>query len=142
MKAARGPPLLFLHGNGENRSCFSAQIPKFSKYFRCISIESRGHGSSTRGTQPLSLSLFADDTVAVLDALAIPPALMFSAFRTEAMSPFILRLKLRSASYLSFYRAQIMTPLGIVPKDLAFLKGTRSILKLKSLFSAERQKTS
>jgi pimeloyl-ACP methyl ester carboxylesterase len=61
-----------LHGNGESKSCFSKQLPVFSELFRCVVIESRGHGSSTHGSEKLSLSLMADDVFAVMDELQIP----------------------------------------------------------------------
>ncbi len=131
----KGSPLVLLHGNGENRSCFDAQLPEFSKYYRCIVIESRGHGKSTRGAEPLSLSLFAEDTVAVLDALAIPRAHILG-FSDGGNVALYLALKAPERILSLVLSGANSDPSGIVPKDLAFIKGNRSILKLRSLFSS------
>ena len=65
------PALLFLHGNGENLSIFNAQIDYFAPYYRTITMDTRGHGQSTRGRAPLHFYTFADDLIAVLNALHI-----------------------------------------------------------------------
>lgn len=56
-----GFPLIFLHGNGENHEYFKAQIDYFSKYYKVIAIDTRGHGNSPRGTAPFTISQFAED---------------------------------------------------------------------------------
>lgn len=56
-----GKPIVFLHGNGEDHTYFSAQIEYFSRGYRVIAIDSRGHGKSPRGEGGLSLNRFADD---------------------------------------------------------------------------------
>ena len=62
-----GEPLIFLHGNGDDRSYFSGQIPYFSESFHVIAPDTRGHGKTPRGTAPFTLSQFADDLLAFLD---------------------------------------------------------------------------
>ncbi|HHU21928.1 MAG TPA: alpha/beta fold hydrolase [Clostridiales bacterium] len=69
-----GPPLVMLHGNGEDMSVFSAQVPEFSREFMVISIDSRGHGKSTAGGGKLSLYDMARDVVAVMDDAKIKKA--------------------------------------------------------------------
>ena len=66
--------ILFLHGNGEDLSIFEAQIEYFSPQYRTVTIDTRGHGQSTRGTAPLHFYTFANDLIAVLDALSIDKA--------------------------------------------------------------------
>lgn len=56
-----GEPLILLHGNGEDGTYFKNQIEYFSKSYRVIAIDTRGHGKSPRGTAPFNLSQFADD---------------------------------------------------------------------------------
>lgn len=56
-----GNALILLHGNGEDGSYFSAQIDRFSKFYRVIAVDTRGHGKSPRGTAPFTLDQFADD---------------------------------------------------------------------------------
>lgn len=68
------PVLVFLHGNGENLHIFDAQVRYFSRYYRTIAVDTRGHGQSTRGTAPLDFHTFAADLIAVFDALQIDKA--------------------------------------------------------------------
>lgn len=69
-----GQPLLLLHGNGEESGYFSAQIDAFAKRFRVITVDTRGHGRSPRGTAPFTLAQFADDLLALLNHLSIAKA--------------------------------------------------------------------
>ena len=52
-----GKPLILLHGNGESGEYFVNQIDYFSKQYRVIAVDTRGHGQSPRG-DPHFLQLF------------------------------------------------------------------------------------
>lgn len=54
-------PLVLLHGNGESHEYFEHQIAYFSRQYRVIAVDTRGHGRSPRGTAPFSISQFAED---------------------------------------------------------------------------------
>lgn len=56
-----GPPLLLLHGNGENSDYFCHQIDYFQETFHVYAPDTRGHGKSPRGTAPFTLEQFALD---------------------------------------------------------------------------------
>lgn len=56
-----GKPLILLHGNGENYSYFEHQIDEYAQTFRVIAVDTRGHGSSPRGSAPFTIAQFADD---------------------------------------------------------------------------------
>lgn len=56
-----GEPLILLHGNGENSGYFVHQIEYFSKKYRVIAIDTRGHGMSPRGNAPFTIRQFAED---------------------------------------------------------------------------------
>lgn len=56
-----GTPLILLHGNGENLDYFTAQTEYFSKKYRVIALDTRGHGKSERGTAPFTIRQFAED---------------------------------------------------------------------------------
>lgn len=56
-----GEPLILLHGNGEDSRYFKEQIRFFSKHFRVIAVDTRGHGRSPRGNAPFTLTQFAED---------------------------------------------------------------------------------
>lgn len=45
-----GPPLLLLHGNGQDGSYFSHQSAYFARRYTVYAIDTRGHGKSPRGT--------------------------------------------------------------------------------------------
>lgn len=66
-----GYPLVLLHGNGEESSYWSAQIPELTRFYRVIAVDSRGHGASGRGTRPLSFAQMASDLKQVLDKLGV-----------------------------------------------------------------------
>lgn len=68
----QGEPVLLLHGGLSNRLCWFSQLPWLVSAGRqVILIDTRGHGESTRGETALSYSIFADDTLAVLNKLGI-----------------------------------------------------------------------
>lgn len=56
-----GEPFILLHGNGESSSYFVHQIAYFSKKYRVIALDTRGHGWSPRGLKPFSIAQFAED---------------------------------------------------------------------------------
>lgn len=69
-----GDPLILLHGNGENSDYFVHQTEFFSRHYRVIAVDTRGHGKSPRGTAPFTITQFADDLNAFLINLNIPRA--------------------------------------------------------------------
>lgn len=73
-KTGSGPPLLLLHGNGEDSSYFVHQLPVFSRDFTVYAVDTRGHGKSPRGSAPFTLSQFADDLLDFLDQQGLPQA--------------------------------------------------------------------
>ncbi len=60
-ECGEGYPLILLHGNGESKEYFEKQIEPFSKHFRVIAVDTRGHGGSPRGRAPFSIEQFAED---------------------------------------------------------------------------------
>lgn len=62
IEKGEGEALILLHGNGENKECFGAQIDFFSKYYKVYAPDTRGHGNSPHGKGRLTLSAAADDT--------------------------------------------------------------------------------
>ena len=60
-KAGDGEPLILLHGNGEDGTYFKHQMEYFSKDYRVIAIDTRGHGKSPRGEKPFTIRQFAED---------------------------------------------------------------------------------
>lgn len=69
-----GFPLILLHGNGESLDYFEHQISFFSKNYRVIAIDTRGHGKSPRGEAPFTIRQFAEDLHDFMDQHEIPQA--------------------------------------------------------------------
>ena len=62
-----GPPLLLLHGNGEDSSYFSQQIDFFARRYTVYALDTRGHGRTPRGTAPFTIDQFAEDLLDFMD---------------------------------------------------------------------------
>ncbi len=69
-----GEVLILLHGNGEYLEYFEHQIEYFSKEYRVIAVDTRGHGKSPRGEKPFTIRQFADDLKEFMDQLDIKKA--------------------------------------------------------------------
>ena len=69
-----GPAIILLHGNGEDRSIFQAQVPTLAAQFRVIAVDTRGHGQSPLGEEPFTLKQFAEDLHRLMDELTIEQA--------------------------------------------------------------------
>jgi pimeloyl-ACP methyl ester carboxylesterase len=66
-----GEPLLLLHGNGGSIADLAAQIAYFRRHYRVIAMDSRDHGRSDDGPEPLTYEAMTDDLAALLDRLRI-----------------------------------------------------------------------
>ena len=74
IEQGQGQPLILLHGNGEDSGYFVHQIDHFSKDYRVISIDTRGHGKSPRGDKPFTIKQFAEDLNAFMEEKGITKA--------------------------------------------------------------------
>lgn len=71
-----GTPLVMLHGNGESSKYFVHQMACFSKNYRVIAVDTRGHGESPRGDAPFKLNQFAEDLKGLLDQLELKKVIL------------------------------------------------------------------
>lgn len=76
IEQGQGQPLVLLHGNGESCDYFEHQINVFSKQYRVIALDTRGHGQSPRGGKLFSIVQFAEDLHDFLDEIAIGKAIL------------------------------------------------------------------
>lgn len=67
-----GPPLLLLHGNGEDHHIFDPLRKKLEKHYTVYAVDSRNHGQSSR-TQVYTYDAMAGDIDAFIGALGIGP---------------------------------------------------------------------
>ncbi len=63
--------LFFLHGNGEDWTCFKKQIEFFAEDFQVVTMDSRGHGHSGISERPLTIRQIAQDAVALIGKLRL-----------------------------------------------------------------------
>ena len=73
-KTGHGSPVILLHGGLSNSDYWGNQVKALAAKHTVISLDSRGHGRSSRDENPFGYDLMADDVVAVLDSLKIPRA--------------------------------------------------------------------
>jgi pimeloyl-ACP methyl ester carboxylesterase len=70
----KGEPLVLIHGNGESIKSMKNQIDYFSKYYKVIVADSRGHGKSELGNVELTYEQMANDWASLLTYLKIDSA--------------------------------------------------------------------
>lgn len=66
-----GEVLLMLHGLGSTKRDWDAQVPVFSKDFRVLTVDLRGHGASTKPKNEYGVDHMTEDIKGFLDALDI-----------------------------------------------------------------------
>ena len=66
----QGPPLLLVHGLGASHADWEKQIAHFSRIFRVIAPDLRGHGESD-ALGPYSVERFATDLLQLVDQLGL-----------------------------------------------------------------------
>ncbi len=71
---AAAPALLLVHSLGTGMAVWDAQAEALSRRFRVIRADLRGHGLTTTTDGPGSIAGFAQDMLAVLDALGVNQA--------------------------------------------------------------------
>ena len=69
----QGEPVLLLHGGMGNSNYFAYQIEALAKDHLVVAVDTRGHGRSPVTSSAFSYDVFADDTVALIQFLQLPP---------------------------------------------------------------------
>ncbi|KPN92125.1 alpha/beta fold hydrolase [Pseudomonas nunensis] len=72
--SGHGSPVVLLHGGLANSDYWGNQVKALSAKHTVITLDSRGHGRSSRDARPYGYDLMADDVIAVLDKLKIERA--------------------------------------------------------------------
>jgi len=71
------PPIVFLHGMQSHRKTYEAWVPFFTKQYRVVLFDLKGHGSSLRGNLDFRLPTLATDLKLLLTELHIQKAHIF-----------------------------------------------------------------
>ena len=70
-----GEPLILLHGGFYNMDYWAAyQVPEFSKKYKVITVDSRGHGRTTDGPGPITYDVMTEDVFQLMKYLKIESA--------------------------------------------------------------------
>lgn len=75
-KTGAGRPLLMVHGNGEDHSIFNEAVKELKRDFCCYTVDSRGHGRSSR-VPTLHYEDMADDMIAFMETLNLRDAVFY-----------------------------------------------------------------
>lgn len=71
-----GLPFVLLHGNSEDGNYFKFQIDYFSKNYRVIAVDTRGHGKTPRGNAPFTMNQFVEDLNNLLEKLELSQVIL------------------------------------------------------------------
>ena len=72
MEGAQGAPVLMLSNSlGTTLHMWDSQVAPFTKHFRLVRYDRRGHGQSGAPKGPYTMELLGRDVLAILDALGI-----------------------------------------------------------------------
>jgi pimeloyl-ACP methyl ester carboxylesterase len=69
-----GDPVILLHGGLANANYWGNLVPVLAENYQVIVMDSRGHGRSSRNSEPFGYDLMASDVVGLMDFLKIPKA--------------------------------------------------------------------
>jgi pimeloyl-ACP methyl ester carboxylesterase len=69
-----GEALFLIAGLGATHELWELQVQSFGRWYRVVTFDNRGAGDSDKPSDPYSITLFADDTAALMDALGIERA--------------------------------------------------------------------
>lgn len=71
--SGEGAALLLIHGLGSSTRDWEMQEAYFSKFYKVISYDVRGHGQSDKPPGPYSVPLFAEDVIGLVRELELGP---------------------------------------------------------------------
>lgn len=87
-----GPNLILIHGNGENQTIFNQSLSHLTKHFRCILIDSLGHGKNPRQNSYTYQSM-ADVLYTHIKALHLKPPIYYYGFSDGGILGLLIAIK-------------------------------------------------
>ncbi len=121
-----GRPLIMLHGNSEDHTIFYDSRVLLSKHFTVYTMDSRGHGYSTR-VDELHYSDMADDMIAFMDQLNLRDVIFYG-FSDGGIIGLLAAMKTDRIGMLITSGAN-MTPEGVTVPLRLFVKAAHAITK-------------
>jgi pimeloyl-ACP methyl ester carboxylesterase len=106
-----GPPLLLLHGNGEDHNIFDKLVKKLAPSFTTYALDSREHGQSGK-SGVCSYDAMAEDAFAVVKALGLGKV------RTIGFSDGAIISLLLSMRHPEVLESQALLGVNLSPADL------------------------
>jgi 3-oxoadipate enol-lactonase len=73
-EAGSGFPLILIHGLNGDLTGWVLVFPEFSRYYRTLALDVRGHGGTSKPDRPYSIQGFAEDLDEFMTQLKIPKA--------------------------------------------------------------------
>ena len=121
-----GRPLIMLHGNSEDHTIFYDSRVLLSKHFTVYTMDSRGHGHSTR-VEELPYRDMADDMIAFMDQLDLRDVIFYG-FSDGGIIGLLAAMKSDRIGMLITSGAN-MTPEGVIAPLRLFVKAAHAITK-------------
>lgn len=110
-----GDVMVLLHGNNGSGDYFENQMQYFSKKYRVIAVDTRGHGKSPRGKTEFTLDRFADDLKDFFEEMIIDRAIIVG-FSDGANIALIFAMKYPQFVSKLVLNGANLYPGGIKPK--------------------------
>lgn len=70
----QGFPLILIHGLSDDSNLWVPLMPEFSRYYRTITLDLRGHGQSSKPDMPYTIPLFSNDIFEFMNKMEISKA--------------------------------------------------------------------
>ncbi|HEV8515478.1 MAG TPA: alpha/beta fold hydrolase [Cyclobacteriaceae bacterium] len=70
------PSIIFIHGFPLNKSMWAMQVDALKSTYRVIAYDIRGHGNSDAGDAEISIDLFVNDLINLMDTLELDNAIL------------------------------------------------------------------
>ena len=121
-----GRPLVLVHGNSMDHTCFKDSIWLLRRYFTVYAVDSRGHGLSTK-VDELHYTDMADDIVAFMEKLDLKDAVYFG--HSDGAIIGLLAAMRTDRIGLLLAGSGNMTPKGVAPWLVAGVKVIHAVTK-------------
>ncbi|MHA2429790.1 MAG: alpha/beta fold hydrolase [Promethearchaeota archaeon] len=130
----KGYPIILVHGFGNKKEHWRAQVEDLSNYFKVIRFDNRGAGKSERPDGPYSMELYADDINALMDYLEIEKAhIIGHSLGGMIVQNFILKYPHRTNKVILINTLSGITLPGVPNEKGIEMYRTNAITSLKEL---------